>query len=162
MGNEHTSVVPYGVFPTADGHVIIACGNDGQFERLAALLGRPEWTKDERYATNPARLGNRKTLMPAIIERTRTFEKADLMAEMVEAGIPVGAINDMREVFEDPQVVARRMRVDLPHPRAKGGSIPSVRSPIVIDGTPMFAERPSPEVGGNTSEVLADPAWGGG
>jgi crotonobetainyl-CoA:carnitine CoA-transferase CaiB-like acyl-CoA transferase len=161
MGNEHTSVVPYGVFPTADGHVIIACGNDGQFERLAALLGAPQWAKDPRYATNPARLGNRKTLIPAVTERTRTFKKTDLMAKMVEIGVPVGAINDMREVFEDPQVIARRMRVDLKHPRAKGGSIPSVRSPIVIDGAPMFAERPSPEVGSHTGEVLTDPAWGG-
>ncbi|MGY2052996.1 CaiB/BaiF CoA transferase family protein [Methylobacterium sp. JK268] len=160
MGNEHTSIVPYQVFPTADGHIIVACGNDGQFARFCGVLGT-EWHRDPAYATNPARVTNRAVLIPLIAHETRRHAKADLLDRLTAVTVPVGPINDLAEVFADPQVVHRGLRVDLPEPRARGGSVPSVRSPIVIDGVPMVAERASPQVGDHTESVLADPAWGG-
>ena len=160
MGNEHTSIVPYQVFPTADGHIIVACGNDGQFGKLCAVLGT-DWAADPAYAANPNRVANRDILIPLIAARTRAFTKADLLEKLVAVNVPVGPINDLAEVFTDPQVVHRGMRVDLPEPRAKGGSVPSVRSPIVIDGRPMVAESAAPQVGDHTDAVLSDPNWGG-
>ena len=160
MGNAHTSIVPYEVFPAADGHIIIACGNDGQFAKLCGVLGT-DWASDPAYATNPARVANRATLVPLLGERTGRFAKADLLARLTAVNVPVGPINDLAEVFADPQVVHRGLRVDLPEPRARSGTVPSVRSPIIIDGAPMVAPRASPGVGDHTEEVLRDPAWGG-
>ena len=160
MGNEHTSIVPYQVFPTADGHIIVACGNDGQFQKFCGVLGTT-WHLDPDYATNPGRVTRRDVLIPLISAETSRHSKADLLARLGAVNVPVGPINDLAEVFTDPQVVHRGMRLDLPDPRAKGGTIPSVRSPIVIDGVPMAAETASPQVGDHTQSVLADPAWGG-
>jgi crotonobetainyl-CoA:carnitine CoA-transferase CaiB-like acyl-CoA transferase len=160
MGNEHTSIVPYQVFPCADGHIIVACGNDGQFGKLCGVLGT-DWAADPAFATNPERVAHRETLIPMIAERTRTFGKADLLGKLVSVNVPVGPINDLAEVFAYPQVVHRGMRVDLPEPRAKAGHVPSVRSPIVIDGRPMVAETVAPQVGDHTDAVLSDPNWGG-
>jgi crotonobetainyl-CoA:carnitine CoA-transferase CaiB-like acyl-CoA transferase len=160
MGNEHTSIVPYQVFPCADGHIIVACGNDGQFGKLCGVLGT-DWAADPAFATNPERVAHRETLIPMIAERTRTFGKADLLGKLVSVNVPVGPINDLAEVFAYPQVVHRGMRVDLPEPRAKAGHVPSVRSPIVIDGCPMVAETVAPQVGDHTDAVLSDPNWGG-
>ncbi|KMO30604.1 CaiB/BaiF CoA transferase family protein [Methylobacterium aquaticum] len=160
MGNEHTSIVPYQVFPAADGHIIVACGNDGQFQKLCGVLGTT-WHRDPDYATNPGRVTHRDVLIPLIAAETSRHAKADLLARLGAVNVPVGPINDLAEVFSDPQVVHRGMRLDLPDPRAKGGTIPSVRSPIVIDGVPMAATTASPQVGDHTQSVLADPAWGG-
>ncbi|TGE02368.1 CaiB/BaiF CoA transferase family protein [Methylobacterium nonmethylotrophicum] len=160
MGNEHTSIVPYQVFPTSDGHIIVACGNDGQFQKLCSVLGTT-WHLDPDYATNPGRVTRRDVLIPLIAAETRRHSKADLLARLGAVNVPVGPINDLAEVFSDPQVVHRGLRLDLPDPRAKGGTIPSVRSPIVIDGVPMAAGTASPQVGDHTQNVLADPAWGG-
>ncbi len=160
MGNEHTSIVPYQVFPTMDGHIIVACGNDGQFGKLCGVLGTG-WAADPAFATNPARVASRDRLIPLIAERTRAFAKADLLEKLVAVNVPVGPINDLAEVFAEPQVLHRGLRVDLPEPRAKAGSVPSVRSPIVIDGRPMVAGTAAPQVGDHTDAVLSDPSWGG-
>ena len=161
MGNAHTSIVPYEVFPAADGHIIIACGNDGQFAKLCEVLGT-DWAADPAYATNPGRVRNRAALVPLIAARTLMFSKADLLARFASVNVPAGPINDLPEVFADPQVIHRGLRVDLPETRAPGGSVPSIRSPITIDGRPMVAPTPSPQLGDHTAAVLADPAWGGG
>ena len=161
MGNEHTSIVPYQVFPAADGHVIVACGNDGQFARFSGVLGA-DWATDPAYATNPLRVTNRETLIPLIAARTAARGKAELLAALEAVNVPSGPINRLDEVFSDPQVLHRGMRVDLAEPRAKGGTVPAVRTPIVLDGTPMVSERAPPGVGDHTDDVLADPAWGGG
>ena len=160
MGNTHTSIVPYQVFPAADGHVIVACGNDGQFKRLCAVLGTA-WAEDGRFATNPARVRNRETLVPLIAERTESFAKHDLLAALEAATVPAGPINTLDEVFTDPHVVHRRMAYPLPYPGAAGGTVPTLRSPVVIDGDAMTAERASPRLGEHTDEVLSDPRWGG-
>jgi crotonobetainyl-CoA:carnitine CoA-transferase CaiB-like acyl-CoA transferase len=156
MGNAHPAVVPYQVFPVADGHVIIACGNDAQFARLIALLGAPEMAQDERYRTNAGRVVNRGTLIPRMFELTATIARADLLAKLEAAGVPGGPINTLEDVFADPQVLARRMRIDLPSRFAKGGSIPGVRAPMTINGARMAAGTAPPVLGEHTQEVLRE------
>jgi crotonobetainyl-CoA:carnitine CoA-transferase CaiB-like acyl-CoA transferase len=134
LGNAHPNIAPYQVFAVADGHVIVAVGNDGQFRRLLALLGLAE---DPRFATNADRVGNRAALdvllSPAIALRRRD----EFLAALAAAGIPGGPINDVAQVFADPQVIARGMRIDP-------GGVPGVASPIVIDGKRQASDRPSP------------------
>ena len=156
MGNTHPTVVPYQVFPVADGHVIIACGNDTQFARLVALLGAPEMAEDERYITNAGRVVNRATLIPPMMAMTARISRADLLAKLEAAGVPGGPINTLEDVFADPQVLARKLRIDLPSQFAKSGSIPGVRSPITINGVRMAADRAPPVHGEHTAEVLRE------
>ncbi|MFC4175693.1 CaiB/BaiF CoA transferase family protein [Microvirga sp. GCM10011540] len=159
MGNAHPNIVPYQVFPVADGHVIVAVGNDGQFARFVSVLGRPDLAQDERFRTNAGRVHHRPELVPVLTELTLKVTRDSLLAALEGQGVPAGPINTVADVFDDPQVVARGMRIDLPAPAAKAGSIPSVRSPIVLDGQPMAASRPSPRLGEHTDEVLSDPSW---
>src|SRR5262245_19569580 len=156
MGNAHPAVVPYQVFPVSDGHVIIACGNDTQFARLIALLGAPEMAQDERYRTNAGRVVNRATLIPPMMELTAKITRADLLAKLEAAGVPGGPINTLEDVFADPQVLARKLRIDLPSNCAKGGSIPGVRSPITINGVRMHAGTAPPHLGEHTEQVLRE------
>ena len=156
MGNAHATVVPYQTFPTTDGWMLIACGNDGQFAKMMAVLGDPDMAKDERYRTNAARVVNRDTLIPRLFELTGKLSKAELAETFERVGVPAGPINNLAEVFADPQVIARGMRIDLPHPAAKGGSIPGVRSPITINGRRAAANRAPPMVGEHTDEILRE------
>ncbi|WP_372424014.1 CaiB/BaiF CoA transferase family protein [Salinarimonas chemoclinalis] len=162
MGNAHPNIVPYQVFPVADGHAIIAVGNDGQYRRLCALLADPALGEDPRFLTNRDRVANRTVLIALLSGLTARTTRADLLAACEAAGVPAGPINTVADVFVDPQVIARAMRLDLEAPDVAGGSVPSVRSPIVLDGEPQAAERASPGLGAHTREVLSDPAWGGG
>ena len=161
MGNAHPNIVPYQVFPVSDGHVIVAVGNDGQFARFAAVLGRPDLAQDERFRTNAGRVRYRTELVPVLTVLTLRISREALLSALEAQGVPAGPINTVADVFADPQVVARGMRIDLPSPAAAGGTIPSVRSPIVLDGEPMAAGRPSPRLGEHTEEVLNDPSWMG-
>jgi crotonobetainyl-CoA:carnitine CoA-transferase CaiB-like acyl-CoA transferase len=154
MGNAHATVVPYQTFPTSAGWMLIACGTDGQFAKMMALLGDPGMASDARYTTNAARVVNRDTLIPRLFELTRRLTKAELAAKFEAAGVPAGPINNLAEVFADPQVIARGMRIDLPHPAAKGGAIPGVRSPITINGRRAASDRAQPQVGEHTAEIL--------
>ncbi len=140
LGNYHPNLSPYQVFDCADGHIIIAVGNDGQFARLCELLGCADLSGQEAYATNPARIANREALDALLTERTRTFTKADLLAVCEAKGVPAGPINDLAEVFDDPQVQARDMRVDL-------DGVPGVRSPFRFSGADLNLSRPSPKLG---------------
>ncbi|MBZ6077769.1 CaiB/BaiF CoA transferase family protein [Microvirga puerhi] len=159
MGNAHPNIVPYQVFPVADGHVIVAVGNDGQFARFVAVLGRPELAADERFKTNAGRVRHRPDLVPVLTELTLRMTREGLLSALEARGVPAGPINTVADVFADPQVIARGMKIDLPAPAAKEGAIPSVRSPIVMDGEPQAATRPSPRLGEHTDEVLNDPSW---
>ncbi|HZH53082.1 MAG TPA: CaiB/BaiF CoA-transferase family protein [Microvirga sp.] len=159
MGNAHPNIVPYQVFPVSDGHVIVAVGNDGQFARFAAVLGQPELAQDERFQTNAGRVRHRPELVPILTGLTLKTTRDALLAALEEQGVPAGPINTVADVFADPHVIARGMKIDLPAPAAKGGAIPSVRSPIVLDGEPMAAGRPSPRLGEHTDEILSDPSW---
>jgi len=161
LGNAHPNIVPYEVFEVADGHVIIASGNDGQYRKLCEALGQPGLGTDARYATNKDRISARAELVPVLNGLTRTLARADLLARLEVAGVPAGPINGMGEVFADPQVVARGIRRDLAAPAARGGRIPTVASPIVMDGVRQVSARPSPRLGEHNLDVLQDPAWGG-
>ncbi|MCX7327614.1 MAG: CaiB/BaiF CoA-transferase family protein [Hyphomicrobiales bacterium] len=161
LGNAHPNIVPYEVFEVADGHVVIASGNDGQYRKLCEALGQPGLGTDARYATNKDRISARAELVPVLNGLTRTFAKADLLARLEVAGVPAGPINGMDEVFADPQVVARGIRRDLAAPAARDGRIPTVASPIVMDGVRQVSARPSPRLGEHNLDVLQDPAWGG-
>ncbi|MGA0596758.1 CaiB/BaiF CoA transferase family protein [Enterovirga sp. CN4-39] len=160
-GNAHTSIAPYEVFPASDGYIIIACGNDSQFRKLCGLLGT-EWADNPDYSTNPARVANREMLVPLLASVTRTWTKADLLAGFERVGVPAGPINTLDEVFADPQIVHRGMVLDLPETEAKGGTVPMLRTPIVINGEPQVAPTAPPRLGQHSAEVLSDPAWGFG
>ena len=153
MGNAHPNIVPYQVFPASDGHLVVAVGNDGQFTRFAAVLGRPELAKDPAYRTNPDRVANRAVLVDILAGLTRTFARDTLLASLEAVGVPAGPINTVGEVFADPQVVHRGLRLDLADAEAAGGSVPSVASPIVLDGRRMVAAQASPALGADTATV---------
>jgi len=161
MGNAHPHIVPYQVFEVADGHVIVAVGNDAQFARFVAILGMPELAADPRFRTNADRVGNRASLIPILSDATAKMTRAKLLAALEHAGVPAGPINSVADVFADPQVIARGMQVELNDTAAAGGTIPGVRAPIVLDGAAASSMRPSPALGAHTAEVLADPNWGG-
>ena len=137
MGNAHPNIAPYQTFAVADGHVIVAVGNDGQYRKLCALLGAPELGEDARFATNSDRVGNRTELEAALAPRIALRRRDEFLAALAASGIPGGPINDVAQVFADPQVIARGMRIDP-------GSVPAIASPIVIDGRRQVSDRPSP------------------
>jgi crotonobetainyl-CoA:carnitine CoA-transferase CaiB-like acyl-CoA transferase len=156
MGNAHPNITPYQVFPVADGNIIIASGNDGQFAKLCGVLGEPALAKHPDYIDNTARLSHRAALIERLCTLTSRIPRDELLAKLETVGVPAGPINDLAQVFADPQVVHRRMKVEPPSAAAKGGKIPGVRTPIVIDGAPMASERPSPRLGEHTAEILRE------
>ncbi len=156
LGNSHATVVPYQVFPAADGHLIIAVGNDGQFAKFCELLGVAELARDPLYRSNGDRVVNRDTLIPKLSELTARRTRVELLQQLEQRGVPAGPINDLSEVFADPQVIARDMRIDPASAAAKGGKIPGVRTPIVFDGRPAVSDRAPPRVGEHTQEILRE------
>lgn len=153
MGNAHPNIVPYQVFPCADGYFIAAVGNDGQFTRFCAVLGAPELAGNDDFKTNPARVAHRADLVPQLSALTQTFKRDDLLAALEKQGVPAGPINTVPQVFADPQVIHRGLRVDLPE--AGGGTVPAVGSPIVLDGERQVAKTASPRLGADTEAVMA-------
>jgi crotonobetainyl-CoA:carnitine CoA-transferase CaiB-like acyl-CoA transferase len=151
-GNAHQNIVPYQTFPCADGHVILAVGNDGQFRAFCDIAGRPEWARDPRFATNAARVRNRATLVPLIEAAMCTRTQREWLGLLEPAGIPSGPINRIDQVFTDPQVEARGMRIDLPHPLA--GTVPQVRAPLALSATPIASACAPPLLGADTAGVL--------
>jgi crotonobetainyl-CoA:carnitine CoA-transferase CaiB-like acyl-CoA transferase len=154
LGNAHPNISPYEVVPTADGYLILAVGNDGQFRRLCAILGMETNADDERYATNKARVANRNEVRAFISAATLKWNKAELLKACEANAVPVGAINTIEDMFADPQIVARGLRIDLED--STGAVIPSVRTPIVLSETPLTYTRPSPRLGEHQEEVLAE------
>ncbi|MCZ8098497.1 MAG: CaiB/BaiF CoA-transferase family protein [Burkholderiales bacterium] len=161
MGNAHPNLVPYQVFPVSDGHLVIATGNDGQYRKLCAVLGVPQLAEDPDFAVNAQRIANRERLAALLAERTRAVTRDALLDALEEVGVPAGPINTVADVFDDPQVAWRGMKVELDAPHVAGGSIPTLRSPLVVDGEAQLSRRPPPRLGEHTAEVLADRAWGG-
>ena len=156
IGNAHPNIVPYQVFPVADGEIIIASANDSQFVKVCGVLGVPELANDPAYKDNKGRLARRAELVGRIAERTKKFPRAELLEKLEAVGVPAGPINNLEQVFADPQVVHRGMRISRPSAAAKGGAIPGLRTPITIDGAPMAAENPSPRLGEHTEEILRE------
>jgi len=153
-GNAHQNIVPYQVFEVADGHVILAVGNDGQFERYCAVAGCAELARDPRFARNADRVRHRETLVPLLAERMRTRTRADWLASLDAAAVPCGPINDLADVFADPQVRARGMTVSVPHPLQP--ALELVASPMKLSATPVTVRRPPPLLGEHTDEVLVE------
>ncbi|HEX4408089.1 MAG TPA: CaiB/BaiF CoA-transferase family protein [Xanthobacteraceae bacterium] len=156
IGNTHPNLVPYQVFPVADGRIIIATGNDSQFVRLVGILGDPQLADVPDYKDNKGRLAKRPELVGRLSELTSRFSREDLLTKLESAGIPAGPINDLEQVFGDPQVVHRGMRLELKSEAAKGGVIPGIRSPVTLDGVGMASERPAPRLGEHTAEILRE------
>jgi crotonobetainyl-CoA:carnitine CoA-transferase CaiB-like acyl-CoA transferase len=155
-GNSHPNIVPYQMFPTADGNVIVATGNDRQYQKLCAALGAPQLGEDPAYRTNTDRLAKRDELIGKLTALTRKLKRDDLLDKLEAVQVPAGPINTMDQVFSDPQVIHRKMALKLPSATAKGGSIPGVRTPIVVDGAPMASPRASPRLGEHTAEILRE------
>ncbi|WP_428647332.1 CaiB/BaiF CoA transferase family protein [Roseibium sp.] len=156
LGNAHPNIVPYQVFPSKDGHLIIAVGNDGQFRRLCAVLGRPELPETPKFATNAARVASRSELVPILAEETATRLRDDLLAALEMEGVPAGPINSVEDVFNDTQVTHRGLKVDLPATGVEGGHVPSVRTPISFRNGELVLERAAPALGEHTDEILAE------
>lgn len=154
LGNAHPNIVPYQDFPTADGDFILTVGNDGQFRKFAEVAGQPQWADDPRFATNKQRVANRAELIPLIRQATVFKTTAEWVQQLEAAGVPCGPINDLAQMFQDPQVVARGLAVTLPH--ALAGSVPQVASPIRLSETPVEYRHAPPLLGEHTEVVLAD------
>ena len=150
-GNAHAQVVPYEVFPTSDGHIILAVGNDGQFKRFCEIAGCPQLAEEPRFATNTQRIIHRAELIPLITEIMRTRTKHEWIEMLEKATVPCGPINNMKEVFEDPQVQHRGLRVDIPHPL--GGKAPVVASPMRLSETPVEYRIAPPMLGQHNDEI---------
>lgn len=153
-GNAHPNIVPYQAFATADGHVIVAVGNDAQFRRFCAVAGRPELADEPRWQRNAGRVEGRAELVPILAGLMRARPSAWWLAELEAVGVPCGPINELDQVFADPQVRSRGLRLELPHPTA--GSVPLVASPLRLSATPPDYPRPPPLLGEHTEEVLGE------
>ena len=156
IGNAHPNIVPYQVFPVSDGYIIIATGNDSQYRSSAACWARPSSRKDPKYLDNKSRLANRAEMVGKLSALTVKFKMQDLADKLEAVGVPAGPINDLDQVFDDPHVKHRGMKLDLPSALAKAGTIPGVRTPIMLDGAPMASPRPAPRLGEHTAEILKE------
>ncbi|MDP3820567.1 MAG: CaiB/BaiF CoA-transferase family protein [Burkholderiales bacterium] len=154
MGNAHQNIVPYQVFEVADGHMIVAVGNDGQFAKYCEVAGQPELARDARFSRNADRVRHRAVLVPLLAAFMKTRTRADWLGALEAAKVPCGPINDLADVFADPQVLAREMTVELPHPLS--GSVRLVASPMKFSATPVQYRRPPPLLGEHTAQLLAE------
>jgi len=152
QGTAHPNIVPYQAFATHDGYLMLAVGNDRQFASFCEIAGRPELASDDRYRTNAGRVANRAPLIPEIDRLCRQKSTNDWLSALRAAGVPCGPINDLAQVFEEPQVRHRKMRFELPHPL--GGTVPQVRNPVLYSRTSLKYSDPPPLLGQHTSEVL--------
>ncbi|MDK2125255.1 CaiB/BaiF CoA transferase family protein [Parachitinimonas caeni] len=153
MGNAHPNIVPYQDVPTRDGYMILAIGNDNQFGKFCETIGHPEWAGDERFATNAARVANRALLIPMIGEVTRTRDMEEWITLLEAQAVPCGPINNLAQVFADPQVQHRGTRVEMDHPLA--GKVPQVANPIHLSATPVEYRNAPPLLGADTHSVLS-------
>ncbi len=152
-GNAHQNIVPYQVFACADGHLILAVGNDAQFTRFCEIAGKTEWARDPRFAANAERVKRRDVLVPLIAVVMRTRTQGEWLAALEAVGVPCGPINRLDQVFADPQVRARGMRFDLPH--RLSGTVPQVGNPLHFSATPVAYTQPPPLLGEHTLAVLS-------
>ncbi|ENR70629.1 CaiB/BaiF CoA transferase family protein [Brucella abortus] len=149
MGNAHPNIAPYQTLSVSDGYFIIACGNDGQFGKLSTLLGIGELAKDERFATNSARVANRAALTALLEERTKQWKRDDLLAELAKIGVPAGPINTVADLFADPQFKARGMKID---PQG----VPGLRTPIRFSDADLKLDSRSPKLNEHGAAIRAE------
>ncbi|PZQ24482.1 MAG: CoA transferase [Sphingopyxis macrogoltabida] len=153
-GNRHPNIQPQDVFGASDGHFVLAVGNDGQFAKLSDVLGHPEWAGDPRFATNAARVTANAELTALLTTAFAAWTQSDIVAALDQAGVPCAPINDVPQVFQDPQIVHRQMLRDLPHPLS--GTVPQVVSPMRFQDAPLRFDRAPPLLGADNDAVLAD------
>lgn len=153
-GNRHPNIQPQDVFPVRDGHIVLACGNDGQYRKLCEAMGKPELADDPRFADNKSRVVNLAILHPIISECLLTRDLKDWLQDLETRGVPCGPINTIPMVFEDPQIKHRRMLRELPHPAA--GTVKQVVSPMNFKNAPLSFDRPPPMLGEHTKDVLRE------
>ncbi|HTZ77295.1 MAG TPA: CaiB/BaiF CoA-transferase family protein [Stellaceae bacterium] len=156
LGNAHATVVPYQVFPTADGHIVLAIGNDGQFRKFCAFAGAPALADDPRFASNSNRIRNRAELVPQVAALIARQPSAYWIEGLEKQGVPCGPINRLDEVFADPQVIARQMTVAMPHPAASGEPTRLIANPIKLSETPVEYHRAPPMLGEHSAEILGE------
>ncbi|GAB5467157.1 MAG: CaiB/BaiF CoA-transferase family protein [Rhodospirillales bacterium] len=155
-GPEHPNIVPYTTLPTADGYFILAVGNDAQFARFCDFAGVPELVRDPRFATNRDRVVNREAIYALLPDVTRKKSSRAWLEGLAALGVPAGAVNDLAEVFADPQVQAREMRISLPYPDSPGKRVDLIGNPIKMSATPVTYRRAPPTMGQHTDEVLIE------
>jgi len=155
LGNAHSSIVPYQVFETKDGHIIIAVGNNTQFQRLCAFLGKPEWGSDLKYAANSARVTHRAELVPMLAAEFIKEISDYWISGLADVDVPCGPVNTMDQTFDMEQIKAREMKIDMSHPLSSK-PISLVGSPIKMSDTPPSYDLPPPQCGAHTDEVLRD------
>ncbi len=156
MGNEHPNIVPYKVLSCADGHFIIAVGNDAQFRRFCDFAGAPDLPGDPRFETNPKRCANREALYAILPEYTNRKTQSEWLDGLAALGVPCGPVNDLAQVFADPHVQHRGMRLTMPYPGIEGGEVDLISNPIKFSETPVDYRRPPPQMGQHTDEILGE------
>jgi crotonobetainyl-CoA:carnitine CoA-transferase CaiB-like acyl-CoA transferase len=152
LGNAHPNIVPYQTFKTADGDMILACGNDNLFRKFCAVAGCPELAADARFTSNGKRVENRAELTRLLDDIVRRRTTRDWVEALEAAGVPNGPINSIAQVFAEPQAIARGLKMEMPHPSA--GKVALVRSPMRFSETPLEHRLPPPLLGEHTDEVL--------
>lgn len=154
LGNEHANIVPYKVMPAADGFFILAVGNDRQFKSFCDYAGAPELAEDPRFITNSDRVKNREALYALLPEVTKRKTQQEWVDGLAGIHVPSGPVNSLDQVFEDPQVQARGMKLTMPYPEAQSGEVDLIANPIKYSGTPVTYRRPPPTAGQHSQEVL--------
>jgi crotonobetainyl-CoA:carnitine CoA-transferase CaiB-like acyl-CoA transferase len=149
LGNVHPNIAPYQTFPVSDGHITIACGNDGQFGRLCAIVGMPHLAGDRRFASNAARVGHREELSQLLSQKTAAFSRDRLLSALDAGNVPAGPINSVADVFADPQFIARKMRIEV-------CGIPALRTPITFSDSELVLDKRAPDLGEHTAEILSE------
>ncbi len=155
-GNQHPNIVPYQVFECADGHAIVAVGNDGQFARFCKMIGLPDLARDSRFTKNTDRLANREVLIPLLAAHLRQMPKKTLVDGMEAANVPGGEINTIPETFDSDQVAARDMRISVPYPDAENGHVDLIGNPVKFSRTPVTYRRPPPKCGEHSEDILRE------
>lgn len=154
MGNTHPNIAPYQVFPVSDGHLIIAVGNDGQFGRFCKALELEDLLQNPNYKTNADRVANRDALTNVISNKTAQYARNELLSLLEGVGVPAGPINTVEDVFADPQIIARDMKIDIPDADTKGGILSGVRTPIRFSESELCLDSRAPRLGEHTQEIL--------
>ena len=156
VGNEHPNIVPYNVLPSADGFIILAVGNDSQFQKFCDFAGAPELAKDSRFATNEARVKNRRVMYELLPGITRRKTQGEWIEGLARLGVPCSPVNTVDQVFADPQVRHREMQIRMPHPLSADGMVDLIGNPIKFSETPVDYALPPPSCGQHTDEVLKE------
>ncbi len=156
QGNEHPNIVPYAVMESKDGYFILAVGNDSQFQKWCAFAGADDLACDPRFTTNSLRIANREALYVAMPAYTRQKTTDEWVEGLEERGVPCGPVKDIAQTFDDPQVVHRGMRVDVPHHQSQSGTVPLIANPVKFSETPVQYRHAPPTLGQHTEEVLRE------